>query len=100
ENTRLWVLAVLPVSFVAGVPLHVTVPVDRVKFRVGGGFRRRLGAGGQSWLVGNPLPRLLVAGTQFMPLLGPPIQVPAEQSGQGWMPGIVLPGSVDVSPVR
>jgi hypothetical protein len=37
-----------------------------------------------------------------MPLFGPPMHVglAVGQSGHGWMPGMVLPGSVDVSPVR
>jgi len=43
-----------------------------------------------------------VPGVQLMPLLGPPMHVPGdpEQIGQGWMPVMVLPGSVAVSPVR
>jgi hypothetical protein len=32
EKTRLWTLTVLPVSFVAVVPVHETVPLDRLKF--------------------------------------------------------------------
>jgi hypothetical protein len=35
-----------------------------------------------------------------MPLLAPAKQVPVEQSGQGWMPGMVPDPSVAVSPVR
>ena len=38
--------------------------------------------------------------THDMELFGPPMQEPPEQSGQGWMPGIELLGSVDTSPVR
>src|SRR5262245_63040700 len=35
-----------------------------------------------------------------MPLLGPPVQLPFRHSGHGWIPGMVLEGSVAVAPVR
>jgi hypothetical protein len=62
-----------------------------------------IGSGGQSWLVGYAAPSTPdpdVPGVQAMPLFGPPMQLPALQIGQGWMPVMVLPGSVAVSPVR
>ena len=89
----------LPVSFVAGVPVHVTVPVVRANDN-GSVPMSNIGSGGQSWLVGYDAFRTVVPGVQDIPLFGPPMQVPPEQSGQGWMPAMVLRGSVAVSPVR
>src|SRR6185369_15375440 len=101
EKTRLWTLTVLPVSFVAVVPVHETVPLERLKF-TGSVPMLKLLLGGQSLLVGYDgfPPRVEVPATQAMPLFGPPMQLPPVQSGQGWMPAMVLPGSVAVSPVR
>jgi hypothetical protein len=42
-----------------------------------------IGSGGQSALVGYEKLPTRFAGTQAMPLLVPPMQVPAEQIGQG-----------------
>jgi len=41
-----------------------------------------------------------VSAVQPRPSFGPPMQLPAEQSGHGWMPAMVDIGSVAVSPVR
>jgi hypothetical protein len=90
---------VLPVSFVAVVPLHVSEPLVRAKF-TGSVPMLNIGSGGQSLLVGNDALIADVPATQAMPLFGPATQLPLTHSGQGWMPGMVLPGSVDVSPVR
>jgi hypothetical protein len=61
-----------------------------------------IGSGGQSSLVGYAglPPSVDVPAVQLMPLFDPPMQLPPVQSGQGWMPAMVLPGSVEVSPVR
>ena len=59
-----------------------------------------IGSGGHSLLVGYDGLSADVPAVQAMPLFGPPMQLPPEQSGQGWMPPIVADGSVDVSPVR
>jgi len=42
----------------------------------------------------------LVPFVQAIPLFGPPMQKLPLQMGHGWMPGMVLMGSVAVSPVR
>src|SRR4029453_15166528 len=49
-------------------------------------------------LVGYAALSADVPGVHAMPLFGPPTQVRLEQSGHGWIPGIVLLGSVAVSP--
>ena len=99
EKVRLSVLTVLPVSFVAVVPVQVIAPLVRLK-ATGSVPMLNVLSGGQSLEVGNDGLSADVPATQAMELFGPPTQVPAEQSGQGWMPGMVAPGSVDVSPVR
>jgi hypothetical protein len=89
------------VSFVAVEPVHETVPV--VSSKASGTVpMSSIGSGGQSLLVGYasaPL-RSDDPGVQVRPWLGPPTQVPSEQSGHGWMPGMLPVGSVAVSPVR
>src|SRR4029453_19180657 len=95
EKTRNWAPAVLPVSLVASVAVHDTVPLESANARGSVPIDLVL-SGGQSWLVGKAALMAVVPGTQAMPLLAPPTQVPPEQSGQGWMPGM----PVLVSPVR
>src|SRR6185503_15386341 len=51
ENTRLWTLTVPPVSLVANVPVHVSVPLVRLN-AIGSVPMLNIGSGGQSWLVG------------------------------------------------
>jgi len=101
EKTRLWTLAVLPVSFVAVVPVHEMVPLLRLKL-TGSVPMLNIGSGGQSLLVGYAglPPSVEVPATQAPMALLPPMQTLPEQSGQGWMPAMLLVGSVAVSPVR
>jgi hypothetical protein len=90
ENTRLWALAVLPVSLVAVVPVQVNVPVEREK-AIGRVPMLKVSDGGQSWLVGyaGSPPRPVVPGVQVMLLFGPPMQVVPLQRGQGCTPVMV-----------
>jgi hypothetical protein len=99
EKTRLCELIVAPVSFVAGVPDQVTLPLERLR-PIGSVPTMNIGSGGQSWLVGYALLIPVVPGVHAMPLFGPPMHVPLEQRGHGWMPGMVPPGSTATSPVR
>jgi hypothetical protein len=50
-KSRLWTPTVLPVSFVAAVPVQVRVPLVRLK-AIGSEPMLNMGSGGQSWLVG------------------------------------------------
>jgi hypothetical protein len=102
QNTRFWKDSVDPLSLVATVPVQVIVPVE-----ASAAGKRSVtlateldGLGGQSWLVGYEVVRAPVPGVHAIPLLGPPMQVLAEHSGQGCMPGMVPMGSLAVSPVR
>ena len=77
-------MTVLAVSFVAKVPVQDTVPLERAKLICSVPMLEAL-SGGQSLLVGYAglPPRVVVSAAQAMPLFAPPMQVPAEQSGQG-----------------
>src|SRR6185503_9228441 len=66
EKTRVWELAVLPVSLVATVPLHVTVPVVRLN-ATGSEPIEVMGSGGQSWLVGYDALIAVVPATHVSP---------------------------------
>jgi hypothetical protein len=70
------------VSFVAGVPDQVTVPLARLR-PIGSVPILNSGSGGQSWLVGYALLISVVPGVHAMPSFGPPMHVPLEHRGQG-----------------
>jgi hypothetical protein len=96
---RLWLLTVLPVSFVATVPVQLTAPVVSARL-IGMVPIVNIGSGGQWWLVGycTRLPWFVSSATHGSVSFGPPMQVPPLQIGHGWMPGMVSLGSVAVSP--
>jgi hypothetical protein len=64
------------------VPLQVSAPLESAKF-TGSVPMLNIGSGGQSLLVGKDGLIADVPAVQAMPLFGPAMQVPPEQSGQG-----------------